>query len=121
MQESYSIDVVLLARPTPFHVFGVLCFVWRTSLRSILLHPWQYSCFNRGDPNRSKLISVTETDPEYAVAMQLAADALSGKLPDITNSATHYYDDRMPSMPSWAIDRTPCFILGTQKYFRVVD
>ena len=94
---------------------------WGTGFREVCLKPWQYSCWNATDPNRPKLFQVTEDDPQYTIALQLAADGLSGQLDDLTNQADSYYDDRMPSMPLWADGLTPTFILKTQKYFKTVE
>ena len=93
---------------------------WGKTLRQICIQPWQYSCWNPTDPNRPKLLSVDETNPEYVIALGLADAAFNGQLSDISNQSDSYYDDRMPAMPAWARGLTPRFICGTQKYFKTV-
>jgi len=94
---------------------------WGTTLRSVFLYPYQYSCWLTGDPNRSKLLQVTESDPQYAIAMQLASAALSGSLPDITGGADSYYAISLPKPPKWAEGLSPCFEIGAHLYFRTVN
>lgn len=94
---------------------------WGTTLRSVLIHPWQYSCWNHNDPNRSKLLSVTAADAEFAIALELAAHALAGVLVDITNGADSYYASSMPTPPKWAEGLSPCFEIGNQLYFQTVN
>lgn len=94
---------------------------WGNTLRSVCIHPWQYSCWNANDPNRPKLLSVTTDDPQYAIAMSLAADALDGSLADITGGGDSYYASSVSSIPKWADGLSPCFELGNQLYFRTVN
>jgi len=63
---------------------------WGTDWRSVCLSPRQFSCWNLGDPNRVKLIGVTEADPEFRQALAIARSAVAGTLEDITGGATHY-------------------------------
>lgn len=90
---------------------------WGKTPRTICLHPWQFSCWNSNDPNRPKLLSVTSSDPQYAIAMFLAANALAGLLPDIVHGADSYYADTMPQPPSWVKDLTPCAQIGPHVFF----
>lgn len=93
---------------------------WGTSLRSCALHPYQYSCWLTSDPNRVKLLQVTESDPEYAIALSLAADAISGSLPDITGSSDSYFSTSMPHAPKWSEGLTARTRIGNQLYFSTV-
>lgn len=86
---------------------------------SVCLKPWQFSCWNKGDPNRDKLISVTSDDPQFAIASEIASMAFSGGLSDITNGATNYYDRRMPEPPDWSAGKDPCAVIGHHLFFIV--
>jgi len=72
------------------------------NIGEVVLKPWQYSCFNDGDPNKEKLM-----DPEkynarvFEECLEVAHDVLSGTVPDPTGGATHYFDPKHAS-PSWA-------------------
>ena len=93
---------------------------WGTNLREIFLHPYQYSCWLTSDPNRSKLLSIDETDPQYVIAINLAAAAMGGNLNDNVSGADSYYASTLPEPPKWADGLTACVEIGDQLYFRTV-
>lgn len=53
--------------------------------------PYQFSCWNENDPNRAKLLAVTDSDKEFRQALSIARDAVNGDLIDITDGATEYH------------------------------
>lgn len=86
------------------------------TINEVIRKPWQFSCLNIKDPNRSILLSVTEEDKEYAEALRLAGLALAGDLPDITNRADSYYATSIKP-PRWADGKTPTAIIGAHRYY----
>jgi N-acetylmuramoyl-L-alanine amidase len=63
----------------------------------VCLAPWQFSCWNNGDPKRPLLIKLqpNQCPAESAIAVEV----LEGTAPDPANGADHYHTiDR----PSWA-------------------
>lgn len=90
---------------------------WGQTPREVFLHPFQYSCWNATDPNRPKLFSVTEDDPQYASAMSLATFALAGTLPDIVSMADSYFSNLLPKLPKWAEGLTPVATIGHHQYY----
>lgn len=93
---------------------------WGNDIRSVCLKPWQFSCWNAGDPNREKMLAVTPADAEYRVAEALAQRAISGALPDITHGATSYYAKSMPIPPMWARDKVPVAEIGSHLFYKGV-
>jgi hypothetical protein len=91
------------------------------TLRSIFLLHAQYSCWNPDDPNRVKMFSAPDDDPERVVALALADRALAGELPDITNQAEPYYNPEAAPVPSWAASLTPVAQIDPQLYFQTVQ
>jgi spore germination cell wall hydrolase CwlJ-like protein len=73
---------------------------WGSSPIAVALFPWQFSAWNENDPNRAKVKAVTADDPAFARALEIATDAVDGKLPDITGGATHYHTKAIE--PDWA-------------------
>jgi len=62
-----------------------------SSAKEVLLRPWQFSCFNKNDPNRAKMLDFWHSDPKsYALAEEIVSQALGGALPDTVGPATHY-------------------------------
>lgn len=93
---------------------------WGTSLRAICLRPFQFSSWNHNDPNRPKLLEVTTDDPQYCIALQLAAEALAGTLADIVGNADSYFSLSMPTPPKWAKNLIPTATIGGQVFFKTV-
>lgn len=67
--------------------------------------PWQFSCWNEGDPNRAKLLALPVD--RMAGEMAIAAAVLDGGLGDPTHGADHYHTIDAPAWatlwpPDWA-------------------
>jgi hypothetical protein len=91
---------------------------WRGSdVASCCTHPYQFSCWLPGDPNRAKLLAVTADDPQFFQALAIATDALAGMLPDVTGGADSYYATGTPE-PIWAVGLTPCAVIGRHQFYR---
>ena len=92
---------------------------WGLTIQEVCKKPMQFDCWNPDDPNYKKLLEVDETDPQFAIAMQIAQDACRGCLPDITNGATSYYNNTI-SPPNWAENHIPCAAFGSMLCFNDV-
>lgn len=93
---------------------------WGNTIEEICVSAYQFSCWRFYDPNRKKLLSVTDDDPEFKMALEIAEDAVTGVLGyDLTNGATHYYNPSVVQFrPAWAIGEQPCAIIGDHHFFR---
>jgi len=68
--------------------------------KEAILEPYQYECFNLGNPNREKLKNPQKYEPKaYEDCLRIAKDVLSGKYKDPTNGATTYYQPDSISEP----------------------
>lgn len=91
---------------------------WGSDVVSCCQKPRQFSCWNPGDPNRAKMLRVTEQDPTFATALVVARDALAGRLTDRTHGADSYANLGICS-PAWAEpDKVTCKI-GDHTFFRM--
>jgi len=72
-----------------------------TTIKEAALKPWQYSCFNKNDPNRKKLMNPDYNKQEFEDCLEVAREVISGKVKDPTNGATHYFNPNVVK-PSWA-------------------
>ena len=97
---------------------------WGGTVEEVCLKAWQFSCWNANDPNRPKLVAVTEADALFALAGRLSQDLLgltetARQLSDHTHGATHYHAASLP-LPAWA--RTPdaieCARIGHHIFYR---
>lgn len=94
-------------------------FWWGGDIAGICTRPWQFSCWNEGDPNRQQLEAVDAKDLWFASALRIARRAVHGLLADPTGGATHYHHRAL--MPSWAIGRRPSASIGRHLFYRIID
>lgn len=92
---------------------------WGTSVIGVCLKPWQFSCWNAGDPNRAKILAVTPQNATFATCLRIARRALSGGLKDPTNGAVHYHSMRVH--PPWAWRHAPCAEIGNHLFYNTVE
>lgn len=88
---------------------------WGGNIVAVCRKPYQFSCWNPGDPNRAKLMAVTAADPVFATCLRVARRAVAGLLPDPTGGATHYH--RVGLSPSWAVGHSPCAEIGRHLFY----
>jgi N-acetylmuramoyl-L-alanine amidase len=88
---------------------------WGTDVKSVCLHPFQFSCWNQNDPNRARIEAFDESDPLFVDALDIARKAISGELPDITQRATCY--QVIGTNAPWSIGHTPCVTIGQHEFF----
>lgn len=90
---------------------GILAVMWVAKnrsdrrlmpLESVILQPMQFSCFNKSDPNRDRLLMADKDEPiSWGQCSALAEVLLAGHTTDPTNGASHYYALSMPAPPNW--------------------
>ena len=85
------------------------------------LRKWQYSCWNKNDPNRKIIIQVSTATAGFVSCVEIALAAAKGELEDITKGATHYYNPKACPKPFWAEGKTPCVIIGRHLFFNDID
>ena len=93
---------------------------WGHDIISVCLKPWQFSCWNKNDPNLPKLEAVTDDDPQFEQALNIATNAINGLLFDPTDGCDSYFDCRMPVPPSWAVNLTPKATIGHHVFYQTV-
>jgi len=92
---------------------------WGNSIPQVCLKPWQFSCWNPGDPNRVKLERVTQEDRAFRICLRVARRAAAGVLDDPTLGATHYHTHAVT--PPWARGRAPSAIIGNHLFYNDVE
>lgn len=91
---------------------------WGHSFETVCLKPYQFSCWNSNDPNREKMLAVTISDKDYALAEHIAARVIAG-VPDITNGADSYCTKDVWPTTDWAKELSPTAEIGHHVFFRV--
>lgn len=92
---------------------------WGGDIVAVCLKPWQFSCWNAADPNRAKLLAVTEADAAFAACLRIARRAVAGSLTDPTAGATHYHARGIH--PPWAWRLAPCAEIGGHLFYNTVE
>lgn len=91
------------------------------SVRSACLSPWQFSCWNAGDPNLPRLLAVTDRDALFRLALGVASAVLDGAVPDPTGGADHYVVTSWVPRTRWAAqnpDRRTA-VIGRHSFYRL--
>ncbi len=76
------------------------------SLVTVCRDPWQFSCWNRNDPNRVRLETVDLTDKDFRTCYRAALEVIDGVNP-FSPQVRHYYAKSMPKPPFWAEGKFP--------------
>ena len=91
---------------------------WGNSIIQVCQMPYQFSCWNRRDPNQRKLLEIDDRDPEFATAKRIARRAMAKTMPDPTGGATHYHAAAIK--PNWARGRDPDRRIGHHHFYKLV-
>jgi len=94
-------------------------FWWGNNVIQVCQKPYQFSCWNRSDPNFKKLQEVDSKNLYFATAQRIAQRALAGVLEDITHGATHYHTRGCE--PYWAHDKKNCAEIGHHVFYDLTD
>jgi len=92
---------------------------WGGDIISVCQKPYQFSCWNRSDPNYKKLQAVTDNDIHFATCLRIARRAVAGTLTDTTYGATHYHTKSI--MPFWAQGQRPVAVIGSHIFYTLIE
>lgn len=90
---------------------------WGKTLFEVCTAPWQFSCWNKADPNRPHMLALDDDDPVLQEC--IAAINYAPGEPDQTGGATHYYADTIP-VPNWTAGATQTAHIGHHVFWRNV-
>lgn len=94
---------------------------WGEGYAGVCQKPYQFSCWNKNDPNYAYLSGAKPIPFREFAQAQIAADqVMAGKVPDPTGGATHYYATTMPKAPDWAAKAKQTLKLGHHVFFKDV-
>jgi spore germination cell wall hydrolase CwlJ-like protein len=92
---------------------------WGNDIISVCQKPYQFSCWNRSDPNYRMLLDTTEKNIHFATSLRIARRAVAGVLPDATDGATHYHERSIS--PSWAEGQTPVAVINHHIFYKLIE
>lgn len=90
---------------------------WGWTYREVCLKPYQFSCWNPGDPNREKCLAVMWYDPTYQACLEAAVEVMNGEVDDPTDGATSYVASYIP-LPEWTSRMALTKRIGNHVFFR---
>ena len=85
------------------------------SIAQTCLKKYQFSCWNKNDPNAIKIQKVDTSDALFCQCLVVAKAAISGELKDFTNGATYYHTRQIK--PVWAQKHTPCYEVKNHLFY----
>lgn len=94
-------------------------FWWGNNIIQVCQKPYQFSCWNKNDPNFKKLTSVTSDDMHFATALRIARRSLLGFVKDSTYGATHYHTFNI--LPHWAKGQKPTTRIGRHIFYTLIE
>ena len=92
---------------------------WGNGIIGVCQKAYQFSCWNKTDPNYQRLINVTEENIHFVTSLRIARRAVIGALKDKTKGATHYHADYVS--PYWARGEEPTIIIGRHIFYKLVE
>ena len=90
---------------------------WGNTIEQIILHPYQFSCHNHNDPNKTKIAKLTTEDYHYRESLKIARGILSGAIKDNTLGATHYFAYKTVQ-PRWASKMKRTKRIGNHDFYK---
>ena len=92
-------------------------------LAGVCLKKWQFSCWNRSDPNRRRIDRLRRdgafADPRFQRCMLAVCQALSGAKTTRARTCTHYHTTAVA--PRWARGKTPKVTIGSHAFYDDID
>jgi N-acetylmuramoyl-L-alanine amidase len=88
---------------------------WGRNIEAVCQKPYQFSCWNVGDPNRTRMTEVTTASPVFRECVAAAAAVLCDLEPDNTGAATHYH--ALGVHPRWATGAQHTCIIGRHMFY----
>jgi spore germination cell wall hydrolase CwlJ-like protein len=81
----------------------------------------QFASWNPGNPNRAKLLTAKDIDPDFRLAKRIATDTIAGKVVDPTFGATSYKAADQPWPYSWGHFRLPLAEIGRHAFYNLAE
>jgi spore germination cell wall hydrolase CwlJ-like protein len=115
-----AVAAVVLNRVRIAEEHGGRCW-WGVDVPGVCRARGQFGCWNPGDPDRAKLLSVDESDPEFRMALAVARDGIAGRIDDPTFGATSYKIASLPWPAGWGRPRLPLVTIGKHAFYRLEE
>jgi spore germination cell wall hydrolase CwlJ-like protein len=86
------------------------------SIHEVCLSPYQFSCWNKTDPNYEKIANkINDSCVVFNKCLEVAKNVLSRKWPDLTDGCDHYHAKNIK--PYWAVYLQPKRTFGSHCFY----
>lgn len=95
---------------------------WGDTIDTVCHKSYQFSCWNLNDPNRSRMLMLSQTDPVYIVLRKIAEGVLFGEISDPTQEiggATQYKVAGTKASWDYAVADLPSKQIGKHVFWRL--
>lgn len=95
-----------------------------TGIEGVAMSPMQFSAWNKGDPNRNRMLNIADLKPgqpgydEWVEAQSIAKNILSGRDSDPTNGSLYYHTTAVN--PAWARNIDPVVKIGDHVFYNEI-
>nr|WP_240796909.1 cell wall hydrolase [Terasakiella sp. SH-1] len=91
---------------------------WGNDIASVCLKPWQFSCWNYNDPNRSKIEKLMPGDNDvFNLAYEIAGEAMAGTMPNHIGYDVYHYKVR-GLYANWAVGHVASYTAGGHEFYK---
>lgn len=90
---------------------------WPATIARVCKQPWQFSCWNKADPNSVLLAHLDLTDETFRKCYAVAAFCLAEIEPDKTRGANHYHT--MAVTPKWSDRSKQTALIGSHIFYKL--
>lgn len=94
--------------------------IYGVSIHDVCLRPYQFSCWNLNDPNRTELIDIKQGEnPVFDVCYKVSEGLIYKEWPDLTSGATHYHANWLKPYPAWTQGLLPVITIGNHLFYKL--
>merc|ERR1712107_212782 len=90
-------------------------------IAGVCLKPYQFACWNKGDPNLPQIEALNYSSPQIPEMMSIAERVMNKQGGDPTNGATHFFAPGKIPPPHWASGKQPSATIGNHVFYNNVD
>lgn len=94
--------------------------IYGKTIQEVCQKPWQFSCWNTGDPNRVFLMQTEILDSIFTVCLNVATKVATHDWPDLTMGSDHYHATSLPVFPYWARGQKPKLRLANHIFYQLI-
>ena len=92
---------------------------WGNTIAGVCLAPWQFSCWNKNDPNRKIIERADDADIGFCICKRIALRAVSGLLEERSSGASLYLNRSL--RPKWSVGKIPCAEIGSHVFYNDIE